>query len=86
MLFVVNGTLMRGLELNHNLLEVGATFLRDVSTASVYRMWSINDQYPGMVRDLHRGVAIHIELWEIDDCHLIQIIQNEPPGLTIGWV
>ena len=39
----VNGTLMRGLELNPNLLNVGATFLRESQTESTYRLFSIND-------------------------------------------
>ena len=49
-LLAVNGTLMRGLELNPNLLEVGATFVRETTTEPCYRLWSINDRHPGMVR------------------------------------
>ena len=50
--FAVNGTLMRGLKLNNNLLNVGAVFDRESSTAPCYRLWSIDDQYPGMLRDV----------------------------------
>lgn len=46
----VNGTLMRGLELNSNLLSAEATFVKQANTASIYRLWSINDRYPAMMR------------------------------------
>jgi len=59
----VNGTLMRGLELNGNLTAVGARFLRDASTVAEYRLWSIGDRHPAMLarprrrrRDRARGV------------------------------
>ena len=42
-LLAVNGTLMRGLELNPNLLAVGATFVREDQTDACYRLWSIDD-------------------------------------------
>jgi gamma-glutamylcyclotransferase (GGCT)/AIG2-like uncharacterized protein YtfP len=51
----VNGTLMRGLALNANLQAVGATFIRQTTTAPVYRLWSIDDQYPAMMRVAARG-------------------------------
>lgn len=41
----VNGTLMRGLVLNDNLLDAGARFIKDDKTAPCYRLWSINDQH-----------------------------------------
>ncbi len=36
-LLAVNGTLMRGLELNQNLLAVGARFVGEARTAPIYR-------------------------------------------------
>ena len=42
----VNGTLMRGLPLEKNLLDAGAFFLREAATAPCYRLWSINDNNP----------------------------------------
>lgn len=39
---------MHGLALNQNLVQVGATFLREAMTAPVYRLWSINDRHPAM--------------------------------------
>ncbi len=86
MLFAVNGTLMRGCELNGNMDEAGAVFVRQTKTAPVYRCWSINDGYVGMVRVHHSGGGISVELWEVDAAGLVSILEKEPPGLTIGRV
>ncbi|KAL3807455.1 hypothetical protein ACHAXA_002715 [Cyclostephanos tholiformis] len=84
----VNGTLMRGLELNPNLLEVGATFLYESCTAPKYRLWSIGDVHPGMVRvdDDDEGASIALEVWSVPASGIARVLQNEPPGLCIGKV
>ncbi len=86
MLFAVNGTLMRGLELNQNLLAAGARFVREEQTAACYRLWTIGDRYPGMLRVAEDGAAISLEIWEVEADGLVQILAGEPPGLSIGWV
>ncbi|MGF1460982.1 MAG: glutamyl-tRNA amidotransferase [Leptolyngbyaceae cyanobacterium] len=82
----VNGTLMRGLALNPNLLNVGATFDRETQTEPAYRLWTIDDQYPAMVRVATGGVAIAVEVWNIPLAGLGVVLQQEPPGLAIGKV
>jgi gamma-glutamylcyclotransferase (GGCT)/AIG2-like uncharacterized protein YtfP len=82
----VNGTLMRGLELNGNLLTVGATFVREATTEPVYRLWSINDRYPAMLRVREGGVAIAVEVWAVPTASLGTILLQEPAGLCIGKV
>lgn len=82
----VNGTLMRGLELNGNLLAVGATFVRETKTEPTYRIWSINDCYPAMIRVKEGGNAIAVEVWRIPVASLGTILLQEPPGLSIGKV
>ena len=82
----VNGTLMRGLELNPNLLEVGASFVREAMTEPVYRLWSIKDQHPAMMRVTTGGVAITLEVWDVPAAGLSEILLREPPGLCIGKV
>ena len=42
----VNGTLMRGHELNRNLTELGCEFVREANTMPVYRLWSIAGRHP----------------------------------------
>ena len=85
-LLAVNGTLMRGLELNGNLVAAGATFVREVRTAPVYRLWSINDRHPAMVRVASGGVAVALEVWSVPAAGLAGILLAEPPGLSIGKV
>ena len=58
MLLAVNGTLMRGLELNGNLLRAGARFVREARTLPSYRLWSIGDVHPAMLRSSKGGSAI----------------------------
>ncbi|MDV2998078.1 MAG: Allophanate hydrolase [Chroococcidiopsis sp. SAG 2025] len=82
----VNGTLMRGLELNGNLLTVGATFIREAITEATYRLWSIGDRYPAMIRVATGGAAIAVEVWDVPAAGLSKILWQEPPGLCIGKV
>ncbi|NJK27782.1 MAG: glutamyl-tRNA amidotransferase [Coleofasciculaceae cyanobacterium SM2_3_26] len=82
----VNGTLMRGLELNGNLLEVGASFVREAHTEPAYKLWSIGDRHPAMMRVKTGGVAIALEVWAVPPEGLSQILIKEPPGLCIGKV
>jgi hypothetical protein len=82
----VNGTLMRGLELNGNLLAIGATFQQEAKTAPIYRIWSINDRHPAMLRVETGGNAIALEIWNVPKASLATILLQEPPGLSIGKV
>jgi gamma-glutamylcyclotransferase (GGCT)/AIG2-like uncharacterized protein YtfP len=85
-LLAVNGTLMRGLELNPSLLAVGAAFMRETKTQAAYRLWSINDRHPAMVRVIDGGAAIDVEVWAVPPAGLASILLKEPPGLSIGKV
>ena len=82
----VNGTLMRGLALNGNMLAAGATFVRETTTARSYRLWSIGDRHPAMVRVAQGGAAIAVEVWEVPAGGLATILLGEPSGLSIGKV
>lgn len=82
----VNGTLMRGLSLNQNMLDAGATFVRETLTEPNYRLWSINDCHPAMVRVADRGKAIAVEIWAVPAAGIANILLQEPPGLCIGKV
>jgi gamma-glutamylcyclotransferase (GGCT)/AIG2-like uncharacterized protein YtfP len=85
-LLAVNGTLMRGLQLNGNLLAAGATFVREARTAPAYRLWSIGDRHPAMLRVAHGGVAVAVEVWSVPAAGLASILLQEPPGLCVGKV
>lgn len=82
----VNGTLMRGLELNANMLGAGAIFVREARTESTYRLWSIGDRHPAMVRVASGGVSVAVEVWAVPAEGLAKILLQEPPGLSIGKV
>jgi hypothetical protein len=82
----VNGTLMRGLELNGNLLAVGATFSRETTTEAAYRIWSIGDRHPAMIKVTTGGVAIVVEVWAVPVSGVSKLLRSEPPGLCIGKV
>ena len=68
-LLAVNGTLMRGLELNPPMLAAGAEFVRKDRTVAAYRLYSISDRHPGMVRVAEgepagtTGAAANENLW-----------------------
>ena len=75
-LLAVNGTLMRGLELNPNMTNVGGIFVREDNTDAHYRLWSINDRHPG----------IALEIWQLPPASFAQLLSSEPAGLSIGKI
>ena len=85
----VNGTLMRGLPLEKNLLDAGAIFLREAATAPCYRLWSINDNNPAMLRvdpADPQAVSVAVEVWQVPAAGLASVLMKEPEGLSVGKV
>jgi gamma-glutamylcyclotransferase (GGCT)/AIG2-like uncharacterized protein YtfP len=80
----VNGTLMRGLALHHNL--EGATFLGALRTAPRYRLYSIRDVHPGMFEVEIGGVSIAGEMYCMSDEIWRRVEAGEPPHLYRGPV
>jgi hypothetical protein len=86
-LLAVNGTLMRGLKLNPNMTAANATFVRETMTEPAYRLWTIGDEHPAMVRVTDgTGVKVAVEVWSMPAAGLAGILLNEPPGLCVGKV
>ncbi|WP_038176080.1 allophanate hydrolase-related protein [Vibrio pacinii] len=85
-LLAVNGTLMRGLKLNHNLINVGAEFVREDVTDKHYRLWSINDDHPAMIRTIEENNSVDLEIWALPMAAFATVLSNEPAGLSIGKV
>ena len=82
----VNGTLMRGLALEKNLLQVNGRFVKEARTEKCYRLWSIRDEYPAMVRvskEDPQAVQVELEVWELPGEGLVQVLLQEPPGPLI---
>ncbi len=82
----VNGTLMRGLALNNNLLNVGATFVREAQTDAHYRLWTISDRHPAMMRVPAGGTMVALEIWALPAAAIATILEQEPAGLCIGRI
>jgi carbamate kinase len=83
----VNGTLMRGLSLNRTLVIAGATFVREARTAPVYRLWTIDDRHPAMIRTTDgRGTSVEVEVWRVPFAGITDILLHEPPGLAVGKI
>ena len=74
---------MRGLELEGNLKQAGALFIKESKTEKSYRLFSINDQYPAMIKVVSGGNTVDVELYEISEEGLKEVLSKEPPGLTI---
>ncbi len=80
----VNGTLMRGLALHHNL--EGATFLGAFRTAPRYRLYSIGDVHPGMFEVETGGISVAGEMYRMSDDIWRRVEAGEPPDLYCGPV
>ena len=80
----VNGTLMRGLALHHNL--DGAEFRGVFHTAPVYRLYSIEDDHPGMFEVGAGGVSVTGEIYHMSDDVCARVESGEPPLLYRGPV
>ncbi|MEM7252641.1 MAG: gamma-glutamylcyclotransferase [Pseudomonadota bacterium] len=80
----VNGTLMRGLALHHNLAE--AEFLGEARTAPYYRLYSVDDVHPGMFEVNTGGVSIAGEIYRMSDDVWRRVEAGEPPNLYCGPV
>jgi hypothetical protein len=77
---------MRGLELNPNLIAAGGEFVREALTLPCYRLWSIGDRHPAMLRVQQGGNAIQLEVWRLPLAAISTILIQEPAGLCVGRV
>ncbi len=79
-LLAVNGTLMRGLDLNPTLLAVDGRWFATQRPSLAYRLWSMNDRYPAMVRVSSGGAPVAVEVWSVPAGAVAFILENEPDG------
>jgi len=75
---------MAGEELHANL--DGARFCGEWTTAPRYRLFSVDDRHPAMVRDDVRGTAVVGELYEVPLSVLGSVLAREPTGLGLSVV
>ena len=87
---VVCGAHMSGLPLNHQLLELGATFQKEVLSAPSYRFLCLHQKQPirpGMVRVASgQGASVGMELWQIPTTALGAFFEKIASPLGLGSV
>lgn len=68
---------------------MGAAFLEENKTAKCYRLWSIGDRNPAMIRVDQQdpaAVQVDVEVWQVPHAGLASVLLKEPQGLSIGKV
>jgi len=79
------GAHMRGMPKNAEMAAVGAEFVAERRTAPVYRMFSIDDVKPALVRVNDAGVAFDVEQWRVPLANVGQFLRDSvsaPLGLA----
>ncbi|HTR13304.1 MAG TPA: allophanate hydrolase [Roseiarcus sp.] len=85
----VVGAHLAGLPLNHELVELGATFLREAETSKDYRLFALatSPPKPGMLRVAGgAGAAIKVEVWSLAPAAFGAFVARIPCPLGIGAV
>ncbi|WP_103381666.1 allophanate hydrolase [Pseudonocardia dioxanivorans] len=85
----VAGAHLRGQPLNGQLLQLGARFLEQTTTAPKYRLYALPTEpaKPGLVAtDDGDGVAVEVEVWAMSDAGFADLVASVPPPLAIGRV
>jgi allophanate hydrolase len=83
----VVGAHMRGLALNHQLLELGASFAEATRSAPRYRLFVLpgtSPERPGLVQVAGAGHSIELEIWEMTWSALGALMARVPAPLAIG--
>ncbi|WP_206170835.1 allophanate hydrolase-related protein [Phragmitibacter flavus] len=88
----VCGAHMRGLALNHQLLERNAEFVEETLSASVYRLYHLPPlkpgipPRPGMIRVSAGGAAIAMEIWQMPAENFGNFLEAIAAPLGLGRV
>jgi allophanate hydrolase len=87
---VVVGAHLTGLPLNHQLHDLGATFLRATRTAPDYRLYALAGTVPpkpGLVREPgFEGPGLEVEVWGLDPAAFGRFTAAIPAPLGIGKI
>lgn len=84
----VVGAHLRGQPLNHQLMDLGAVFVRAARTEPVYRLYALldsNPPKPGMLRDPN-GASIRVEVWQLEKERFGAFVEQVPAPLSIGTI
>jgi allophanate hydrolase len=85
----VVGAHLRGQPLNHELVELGARFVRQAHTSDGYRLYALANTAPpkpGLVRTTTGGAEITVEVWSLTPDAFGRFVAAVAPPLCIGTV
>ena len=86
----VVGAHLAGLPLNHELVSLGAAFLREAETTGDYRLYALpgsKPPKPGLLRVADgEGAAIRLELWTLDKAGFGAFVAGIPAPLGVGTI
>ncbi|XQY92614.1 allophanate hydrolase [Metabacillus sp. HB246100] len=87
-LIAVCGLHMRGFPLEKQMLEHGATFIREAVTAEKYQFIKLatEPQKPGLIRKHSGGKAIELEIWEMPISSFGSFAKSIPAPLGLGKI
>ncbi|MFK7861137.1 MAG: allophanate hydrolase [Granulosicoccus sp.] len=86
---VVCGAHLQGLPLNHQLLERGATLVRQTTTSDQYRLYALDEDpvlRPALVKTESKGACIDVEVWQLPSCEVGGFLQHIGAPLGLGKV
>jgi allophanate hydrolase len=86
----VVGAHLSGLPLNRELVELGASFSREVETTADYRLFTLpgtSPPKPGLLRVSDgAGAVIKVEVWTLDPAGFGAFVAKIPPPLGVGTI
>jgi allophanate hydrolase len=85
----VCGAHMRGLALNHQLVQIGGLFVRSSRTAPHYKLYALpgqTPQRPALVRINGTGASIDLEVWAVPAADFGSFVAGIPEPLGIGRI
>jgi allophanate hydrolase len=88
-LLAVAGAHLRGLPLEHQLLDRGARFVAEARSAPAYRLFTFTDgeiRKPGVVRSAEGGIRVPLELWDLPEAAWGSFLAAIPHPLGLGKV
>lgn len=86
----VVGAHLTGYPLNHQLVDLGATYIETIETAPDYALYALEGFHPprpGLVCvGENKGVRIETEIWSLGERAFGKFVAAVPPPMTIGTV
>ncbi|MFJ8260196.1 allophanate hydrolase [Peribacillus asahii] len=87
-LVAVCGLHMRGFPLEKQMIEHGASFIRETKTAPIYKLVKLDTkpEKPGLIRTNDTGASIELEIWEMPLSEFGSFTSLIPAPLGIGKI